>query len=109
MILAKPDPFAGFDEVEPEVKPEPNGRPSIRYAASRPVGGIIHRGCGGLVFQIGKTDMGAENGITYGWVVDWQCQRCGQALQGADCKVAYTDKEGAMEINIARDLARGRR
>ena len=99
--------FARFDEPPPPPLDE-NGRPTVRYPAPRIVGNIIHQGCVGLVLAVGKSDYTEEAGHEC-WVDDWQCKRCGLALQGHDCKSAYTDRNGELEIDSAKIIGKGRR
>ena len=92
---------------DPELAANSSG--SARYLRLHVVGNAIHRGCGGLVFEAGKPDFGTPAGTPCGWVEHWECGRCGQELQGADCSIRYTDGAGELEIDVEKYLARGRR
>lgn len=102
------DVFARFDEITDPIHRDDNGRVYIRYPVPRRVGNILHSVCGGVVDEIGKTDVTDKVGYPC-WVEDWQCRRCKKKLQGADCKMIHADEKGVVEMKIRKDIARGRR
>jgi hypothetical protein len=90
MALPSKDVFSHFDEVTERLHLNEEGQVFIRYPAPRRVGNVTHLVCGGAVDEIGRTDFAEEKDIGPVWVEDWKCRRCGQMLQGSDCKIAYT-------------------
>lgn len=102
------DPFSGFDEPKERHHLGEDGRVYIRYPVPRRVGNVIHSVCGGVVDEIGMTDVTEEAGHAC-WSADWQCRRCKKELQGSDCKMIHADEKGVVEMNIRKDIAKGQR